>query len=364
MKKIVSVLLLLCTLLSLAACGAKFDPVPSTEEEKEVLMTFELEGEKYELRYELYRALFLNHSKEYDGGNKEFWNTAESSDAKAELDEKIINLSLDIFSALHLCKKIGYDPYSLDADDKIEEYIKQSVEGDVVVGFDGDYDAYLAHLKDLNMNYSVQALMYRYAIAYDKIVTYYRGTDDLDNPTPDMKEGALKYTEADVRDFYNSDASARISTITFNADYISRDSVQERRDRIAGFDTEAGALGYAVQFADPMGDPEDILRGTIVGKNSMDTAYYADVAKAAFELPGGATSDVILVNTEIANEYWIVYKMEKSAEYLNENFDTIEDVYVSHRIGEIIAAAKDSLASSVKHTDAYSELERSKISMN
>ena len=327
-------------------------------------MTFELEGEKYELKYELYRALFLNHSESYDGGDKSFWSTAAADGAKAELDAKITSLALDIFTALHLCKKIGYDPYSLDADDKIEEYIKESVEGGSVAGFDGDYDAYLASLKEMNLNYSVQTLMYRYAIANDKIISYYRGTEDADNPKPDMKDGALEYTESDVRAFYNSDSCARICVITFNAEYTSLDKVQQRRDTIASYTSEEAALGYAVQFTNPLGDPEEILKGTVVGKNSMDTAYYSEVAAAAFGLTEGATSAVIPINAESHSEYWIVYKMKKTPEYLESEFDTVEDVYVAQRIGEIVAAAKSSLASTVKHTDAFTNLDRSKISMD
>lgn len=364
MKRIISFILLLSTVLALSSCGADYEPVVSTDEESRVLMTFELEGEKYELKYELYRALFLNHSKEYDGGNKSFWATDAAADAKIKLDEKIVSLSLDIFAALHLCKKIGYDPYSIDAENKIKEYIKQSVDGDDVVGFNGDYDAYLSHLKELNINYSVQTLMYRYAIAYDKIVTYYRGTDDIDNPKPDMKDGALEYTENDVRAFYNSDASARISTVTFNAEYTNAETVRERRNKIASYATEAEALAYAAQFTNPLGDPEDIIRGTLVGKSSMDAAYYAEVTEAAFSLPEGKASDVITVTTDEGSEYWIVYKISKTAEYLEDNFDTVEDVYVAHRIGQIVAGAKDSLAKTLKYTGAYNTLDRSKISMN
>ena len=364
MKKIISVILIFCALAALVSCGSDYEPVPSTDKELEVLMTFELDGEKYELKYELYRALFLNHCSSYDKGDKSFWGTAEAESAKAELDARIVSLALDIFSALHLCKKIGYDPYSLDADEQIEEYIRKSVEGEGVVGFDGDYDAYLAALGELNLNYSVQALLYRYAIANDKIIAYYRGTADIDNPTPDMKEGALKYTADDVRAFYNSDACARISTVIFNADYISRDEVEKRRDKIASYTTESGALGYAVQFTDPLGDPEEILRGTVVGKNSMDMAYYAEVAASAFGLGVGGTSAVIPVNTESRNEYWIVYKMAKTAEHLEAEFDTVEDVYVAQRIGEIVEGVKTALGASVKYASAFDTLDRASISMD
>ena len=216
----------------------------------------------------------------------------------------------------------------------------------------------------MNLNYSVQALLYRYAIAHDKVIAYYRGTDDMDNPTPDMQAGALEYTEDDVREFYNGEDSARVSIIVFNAAYITRDEVQKRRDKIASYATEDSALGYAVQFTDPMGDPEEILEGTVVGKNSLDRAFYSEVASSVFSLSEGETGDVLTVNSENRTEYWIVYKMAKSSAHLDENLAKIEDVYVYNRIGEITEGVKASLLASVEYTADYEALNLSEIKMN
>ena len=46
-KKLICLALILATALSLMACGGSYEPVPSTDEEARVVMTFSYEGEKY-----------------------------------------------------------------------------------------------------------------------------------------------------------------------------------------------------------------------------------------------------------------------------------------------------------------------------
>ena len=363
MKRLLSLILIICTLLTLASCSDKtYEPVPSTDEEKTVLMTFSFEGEKYELKYELYRALFLNHSAEYDKGDKSFWATPEAEDAKREINATVTSLALDIFAALHLSKKIGYDPYSANAEKRIEEYVKESVEGsDTIVGFGGDYDKYLESLKSMNLNYSVQTLMLRYSIACEKINEYYRGTADVDAPTPDMEAGALEYTKDDVLAFYRGEDSSRISIVVFNADYISREKVEERRDKLDSFASLGDALNYAASFTP--GDPEDVINGALIGRNSSST-FYSEVTDAAFSMDVGDVSPVIHVVTDKSSEYWIVIKMDKTDSYVDENYEAVENIYVSQRINEIIDGVKISLAENKAEKDAFATLDHSKISMN
>lgn len=367
MKKILSVILILTVILSAVSCSdAKYEPIPSTEEESRVLMAFNFEGEEYELKYELYRALFLNHSRNYDGGDASFWSTDAANKAKEEINKKIVDLALDIFSVLHLSKKIGYDPYSNDAEEKINEYIVQSVDGsETVVGFGGDYDAYLKYLRDMNLNYSVQVLLYRYSIAYDKVIEYYRGSASADAPNPDMQDGALEYKKSDVENFYNGNDSVRISIIVFS-EYMTLDKVKERRDAIVSKSGVEEALNYAVSFAADTSEDasSDILDGVVIGKNSMDSNYYSEVIDQAFSLEIGEFSPVISVSTAKSTEYWVICKREKTSGYLSDNFDDIKDAYVSDRIGEIIANAKDAIGKTASKTDAFINLDYSNIKMS
>ena len=75
MKKIIAFLLSLIILAGLTACsGGGYEPVPSTDEEARVVMTLECDGKSYDVKYELYRALFLSHRDELDGGDRELWS--------------------------------------------------------------------------------------------------------------------------------------------------------------------------------------------------------------------------------------------------------------------------------------------------
>ena len=81
MKKFTALLIIVTLLLSLISCGdEEYPPVQSSELEKQVVMTVEYDGEKYDVKYELYRALFLNLRESVDGGDSSVW----SGENKAE----------------------------------------------------------------------------------------------------------------------------------------------------------------------------------------------------------------------------------------------------------------------------------------
>ena len=191
-KKILLALAIIALALGAVGCSKNYEPVESTAEEKTVLMTFSYEGERYELTYELYRALFLNNQSLVDGGDKSVWSGEQKDKYIAEIDAIIIRSAAEIFSTLHHARKIGIDPYSLEIEDEIYDYVKMSVDGysdenGAVEGFGGDYQKYLDSLTAMNLNYSVQALIYRYHICREKIDEYYLGSYDNENPTPVCK---------------------------------------------------------------------------------------------------------------------------------------------------------------------------------
>ncbi len=363
MKKAVAILLLIAALLSFLACGeSEYPPVESTEEEARVVMTFKYEKQTYEVKYELYRALFLNFASDYDNGNKAFWSTPDAEEAKNKINSRITDYCLDIYATIHLSKKLGYDPYSKDADERIEQYIKESVEGNNgnIEGFGGDYGAYLESLKKMNMNYSVQVLLLRYSIAYEKIVDHYAGSFNENNPSVSDK-GALEYTEEDVRAFYDSDDCVRVSLIEINSKYISREKAQQRRDEIAGKAGEEQALRYAVQFT--AGDAKDIMDGVVIGRYSLDHAYYSAVTDTAFELAPYETSSLIEIANDNQTYYWILYKREKTDSYFEENYGAIASVYVSDSIGNIINGLKSELSKTEEISPLLEQIDHAQVSM-
>ena len=360
MKRLIALILIFATLMLSVGCKKeKYPEIESTEEEARVMMSFSIGGEKYDMKYELYRALFLNWSSHYDNGDKSFWEKEESKDELAELNEKILQYTLDIFAVLHVAKSIGFDPYSDEAEEIIADYIEQSVEGDgdTVLGFDGDYDAYIDSLKAQNMNYSVHKLLLRYSIAYDKIITYYEGTSNENNPS-ENQNSALSFTTEDVYAFYNSENAVRVSAVITS---ISQQKAQEIRDAMASAASTEKALEIAINKTTSGGS--EITNGVVIGTHSLDKAYYSEATYAAFALDLYETSKVITVITDKGAEYWILYKQEKSKEHFQSCYTDVVSVYISQMIGEKLETAKNTLKASLYESNVYKNLNHSEISM-
>lgn len=366
-KRFLCILLLFATILLSVSCSGSYPPVASTAEEARTVMTFTVEGDRYEMKYELYRALFLTYRDKIDGGDRTVWSSDKSEEYIEKIDALIKSSAADIFATLHLAKKLGFNPYSSEVEAKIEDYVAKSVEGyydgnTTVLGFDGDYNAYLASLKAMNLNYSVQTLLYRYSIAHDSIVDYYAGTVDLENPMPGMTEGKLEYTEADVLAFYNGDSSARVLLATLDTRSFTEARAKEIREKIASYSGMESVSNYIMSFtATTQKDAKD---GMTVGKYSLDDAYYSELSAAAMTLSVGQTSEVIRISREDGLSYfYIIYKAEKNAEYYKNNYADVESAYVSNKIGEIINSVKVKLLEGEHASELYSSLDRSQISM-
>ena len=365
MKKIISLALILVMLLSLAACKDKnFRPVESTDEEARVMMTFSVGKEKYELRYELYRALFLNFAADYDGGDRSFWSSPDAADSLKAINDRITSFALDIFAAIHHAKEIGYDVYSSAADDRVNELISRSVNGysdenGSYEGFGGDYDAYLDSLCDMNLNYSVQVLLYRYSIAMEEITKYYAGEEEEGGFA--TEGGALSATEDDVRSFYFGEDSARVLLVTLDSRSYTGTRVEEIRNTIAGFSSADEVAGYIVSHTATA--PEDVFAGVVIGRYSLDSAYYREMVDVAFELGYGETGKVISIITNDSSNYHILYKTVKNEEHFESNYESIRNVYISDVIGRLISEDKKELLDSAKATELYETIDHSNISM-
>ena len=107
MKKIISLLIIISALLSLVSCGAKYPPVESTQQEATVLFTLTADGVSYDVKYELYRALFLAHKGEVDGGDESVWSGELRDEYVEKINEIIIPKIADIYATIRLAEKIG-----------------------------------------------------------------------------------------------------------------------------------------------------------------------------------------------------------------------------------------------------------------
>ena len=377
MKKIIAIILMLATALSLVACGGnKYPAVESTEEEARTVMAMTLDGKTYEVKYELYRAFFLTYKSKVDGGDSGVWSGENKDEYIAKIDEMIIERVVEIYSAFALCERIGVDLYSSEVEKKIKENVKISVEGgsygsSTLDGYES-YDDYLAALKAMNLNYSVQTLLMRYAIAIDAIDTYYIGTASSDDVDINLSVGSIKYTEEDVRDFYFSDDCVRVLRANFQKEisYTPLERAEKLRDKLTEaaasketLEEKETAVFNAIVSSGLYSNTAEIKNGYVIGRYNLESSYYGGMTKAAMSLEVGEVSEPIDVVSDVENSYYIVYCTYKSEEHFSANYESIKYVFLMNYVGEISHGVALELKDSLVYTDVLKGLDRSGIGM-
>ncbi len=376
MKKITAFFLLAIMIFSLTACKKKYEPQESTEEEKQVVMTLSLNGDEYEVKYELYRAFFLSYKSEIDGGDHSVWE----SDGKQEYIDRINSMIADrvceIYSAFALCKTIGFDIYSKSVEEEIEESIRIGVEGGVyggttVEGYES-YEDYLAALKKIYLNYSVQTLLLRYAIALKAIDSYYIGTVSSDDISIDMSVGNLEYTKEDVSSFYFSDECVRVMRASFPkmVSYTPKETAEKLRDKLMAAAESGSSLAgkneavfNAIMASGRFSSVKEVEDGFVIGRYNLERSYYGEMTDIAFSLNEGEVSDIINIVTDDEDSYYVLYRTDKSEAHFEECYDEILYIYLSDIVGKKLHGVGDMLKNSVSYTDSYSALDHSNISM-
>ncbi len=374
MKKYIALLMALVITLSLVSCEKKYEAQPSTEEELKVVMTLSYEGEKYDVKYELYRAFFLTFKEEIDGGNGSVWESDKKDEYISRINEKIISSICDIYSAFHLCDRIGVNVYSSKFNKQIDAYIEQSVASIIAsagkneeeeISEEEAYKIYLSELKEAGFNYEAHILIYRFELALAAIQDYYMGDFDVEDLNPGKNTGHLEYTRDDVLSYYNSDESARIiegfKSADINGALEKAEELQKRMSEIA----ESGDADRMVNLlvSSSTSSADDIKNGILIGKHQLDKMYWGPYTDTAFALGIGEVSDVIFISSETYDGYYVIYKYAKSAEHFEQCYNDIEYSYRQNEISKIREEARSGLAASVEFKDAYSSVVHADIRM-
>ena len=367
MKKILSIILIVCALLSLASCGGSgYEPVESSDLEASSAIALKVDGEKYEIKYELYRALFLSYKSAVDGGDSSVWSGDKKDEYIKEIEDIILKKAAEIYSVLHLADKVGINVYSDEYDEIISETVKETVDAEGLGGFDGDYQKYLNYLKEMNLNYSVQDLLFRYHLATDALYDHYAGTLDGEFVS-ETQMGALKYTKEDVEAFYyNDNESVRVQRIYIPKNYTTPERIREIRtgliDAAAGGDSAAEK--YILDKRGASSSISDVKNGTLHGRYSEDKLYYEEMTNAAFALGVGEVSEIIEVSTTSEEAYVIMYRITKNNAHFNECYDSIAEVYVYNEIGKLIDECSSALIESAERSSMLTTLDRGQITMD
>ncbi len=372
MRKLLAIVLAITLVFSLVGCGeTHYEPIPSTEEESQTVMLLKVDGRSYEIKYELYRALFLNFKSVVDGGNADVWSGDGAEEYVEKIDNMILHFAADVYSVFALAYRLNLNPYSSRVDEVVENYIRVSIEGGAIdgeayTGYDS-YEDYLEKLKTLHLNYSVQALLFRYAIVMDMIEDYYLGSLTEDNiESGDTPGGALEFTRDDVKAFYDSDACVRVLR-TYVSSSMSTDPTRPESVRAAICAAASGGEDAVRDAMIGMGalipEPE-MENGYIIAKHNLDKAYYGAMVDAALELEMGEVSPVITLHDGKEYTHYIMYRCEKSDEHFNSNYGSVAYIYLRNVAGAALDEVTDELIGSAEYTDILKGLDRSSITMD
>ena len=373
MKKFCTLLLLvaLCVgcLMPLCSCKeSKYERVESTDEEKRIVMRLELGGKTYDVRYELYRALFLNLKSTVDGGDETVWEGEQSEAYTEQIDALILDRICEIYSAFALCNAVGIDIYSSKVEDTIDEYIRADIEGgEGVVGY-GSYEKYLEALKKMNLNCQTQVLLYRYAIAVDMLDEHYIGTFDAEDISDSIAVGSIQYTREDVEQFYFSDGCVRVLRAMVDPSNYFEHQVEEKVNAIRELILQAASKGESAVAAAMIGNTtmagSEVERGYVIGRHNLDNTYYGGMTEAAFALSGGEVSEPIYVNDGSVEAYYILYRAEKSDSNFDECYSDIAYVFLRNKVGGYMDEMSLQLKEGARATEILEQIDRASISMD
>ncbi len=363
MKKTALMLLIIILSLSIISCSgtSSYEPVESTAEEERVVMTLSVGNKRYDVKYELYRALFLNYRDEVSGGDDSVWQGDGKQAYIDEINALILERASAIYAVFAVCEDIGYDLYSKNVNKQVNKYITESIEG---TGGYGTREKYIDALRSMNLNWSVQDLLLRYAIGMAAIDEHYIGDFDADDIGQTIELGELKYTQDDVKNYYNSDDCIRVLRAHIQADayYDPMEYALRVKNNMENATSESAVSTVIINTG--LTAASEVKRGYVMGRYNLDPLYYGDMTDAAFALSPGEVSDPIQVNTGDGDVIFIIYRAEKSDAHFNECYTEIAYVYLTDKVGEITERAAAGLASGVSYTEVLLTLDYTAIRMN
>ncbi len=317
LRSFLLVFLCLCLLLPLAGCGKKeaYPMRPSTEEEARTVFTL---GEDA-VPFEVLRAFYLTR--------RDALGEAAADTPMEDILEAVIPKICEVYALFSLCRSYGIDPYEDEIQKKLDEYIRINVEGGahngiVFPGF-SSYDAYLADLRGMYMNDATGRLMLRFSLCEDA-----------------LRESFGKkysYTREDVTAFFNGADCVHINRLcrleTGRPAEEDLHAMEEAERLLAAATDYTRVRNIIVQYSFPIIDEKEEY-DFYIGRATWDPAHFSELTAAAFSLQPGQFSDIINLGSD---GMYILYKMEKEADYLSREYQVIEDLYLWDRLYEGIA---------------------------
>lgn len=318
--RVLAVILILLTLIPLAACSS--EPEFANEEDARTVLTLG----KYEVPYDEFRYLYMNYKHQIDDGDESFWET--SPEREADILAYVQDALFLNYGTLALAEE--YD-ISLTSEEKasILEIEKERIDSI------GSEEAFLVALEGSYM--SRRVFRYMIELQYIEEKLYDQLTSEMANIIP--SDDAT--VEADIAANF-----VRVQQIMIvNDEEDDREENRALAEALAarlqnGEDFEALMSEYSED--EEVGDPID---GYYFTKGEF--ALLPDFDTMAFALEIGEISDVY----ESLSAFHIIRRMPLEEDYINENFESLRTSYIARCFYEMIDEAARGLE--LKTTDLY-----------
>ncbi|MFA5561860.1 MAG: hypothetical protein WDA00_04395 [Eubacteriales bacterium] len=345
MKRLLSCLLLLAAGLSLAGCERNYQEAKSTPQEKQVVARL---GD-YEIRYDLFRALFYAMKDELDGGDGQAWEGASGEALWQTALDQIEGALADLYAVFDLCREIGVDPFGREIDKTVQAYVRADIEGGVIngepVGGYGSQQAYLDALAARHMTDHVSRLFYRYSaclsVLYDHYVQTYAG-------------GSIPVSDEITRTFFESEEVVHVGWVHISPDNglsVAENRAHAEDARAAlllceGYEEMKNIIAlYSLSMASA-----DIEAGFYLTPYAYDRPF-RPVVEAAYSLPVGGISPVI----ETADGWFVLVRLDKdpAAPDSPALMNRLTTLYLEHRLYSRLFEMTAGLLPGITYTDAF-----------
>ncbi|MBP3437590.1 MAG: hypothetical protein J6K61_06790 [Clostridia bacterium] len=330
--------LVVVLVFSLVSCSA-YPEQKGTKEERMKIAS--LDGHLYPT-YDFYRFVFLMQKQYLEKRGEESPSLFEAC------DEAAMTEIFRVYALFSLCEKNEIDPFGREVDKKVEEMLKELIEGE---GGYGSFDAYLEAIKKNYMTDSVSRLYLRYAVCEELLAQKM------------VEEGSFSTDDATLLAYYNGENAANVMWLYLSPEalYVNPALLQTITSQAQSADDE-DFYKLAVQYQNPyLSDlAKEMENGMLIGKYHL-TEEFAALTDAIFSLKEGETSAAVQSTySETYQNYgvYIVRRLPKEVPDLTDEAikSHIQEEYMLHVFYEKLAEEAAFLEANCRYYDFYNTL--------
>ncbi len=314
LKKIIALVLAIICAASLAACGKTEQGEALEIKNEDIVLSF---GDNA-VDYEEYRYFYLNTKLSMENGDAAYWTN--NPDKEAQLKDDVLYSVSQVYAIEAAAAENGVilsDEAKADTESLVQSYLDAYGEEEFGKMLEQSYFT-LDLFKRISNVIALESELYQYVVENDKLGK-----------------------EAEVKATLNSDEYIRVMHILYADEETAKGVLEEAKNAT---DEEFYELAQKAEDPGMLGNTE----GYCFTYGMMVEPF----EKASFELEVGETSD--LIKSDYG--YHIIRRLEKSEEYINENYEALATTMLQTEFYEYIDTFAKKFVEEVKLTELYDKI--------